>query len=164
MNACATRRIMNIAAFAPMRAGGANRPAATRWRCRIFTKAGSTTWPPARPENFSDRNHSVRVALVIAARHNQVRLSLKVVPMDGQATSLSCLTEPSNGVSVPLNAGEFAFAELLQALPVAVYTTDAAGRITFFNEAAAVLWGCWPELGKSEFCGSWRLYWPDGRP
>jgi hypothetical protein len=52
MNACATRRIMNIAAFAPMRAGGTNWPAATRWRCRIFTKAGSTTWPPGCPENF----------------------------------------------------------------------------------------------------------------
>jgi PAS domain S-box-containing protein len=54
--------------------------------------------------------------------------------------------------------------ELLQALPAAVYTTDAAGRITFFNEAAAELWGCRPELGKSEFCGSWKLYWPDGTP
>jgi PAS domain S-box-containing protein len=53
---------------------------------------------------------------------------------------------------------------LLQALPVAVYTTDAAGRITFYNDAAAELWGVHPELGKSEFCGSWKLYWPDGTP
>ena len=54
--------------------------------------------------------------------------------------------------------------DLLQALPAAVYTTDAAGHITFYNEAAAELWGCRPELGKSEFCGSWKLYWPDGTP
>ena len=53
---------------------------------------------------------------------------------------------------------------LIQALPAAIYATDAAGRITFYNEAAAQLWGCRPELGKSEFCGSWKLYWPDGRP
>src|SRR6478672_11850754 len=53
---------------------------------------------------------------------------------------------------------------LIQALPAAIYTTDATGRITFYNEAAAQLWGCRPELGKSEFCGSWKLYWPDGRP
>jgi two-component system, chemotaxis family, CheB/CheR fusion protein len=53
---------------------------------------------------------------------------------------------------------------LIQALPAAIYTTDAAGRITFYNESAAELWGCRPELGKSEFCGSWKLYWPDGRP
>jgi PAS domain S-box-containing protein len=54
--------------------------------------------------------------------------------------------------------------ELLKALSAAFYTTDAAGRITFYNEAAAALWGIRPELGKSEWCGSWRLYWPDGRP
>jgi PAS domain S-box-containing protein len=54
--------------------------------------------------------------------------------------------------------------ELLEALPVAVYMTDAKGRITFYNEAAATLWGCRPELGKDEFCGSWKLYWPDGTP
>ena len=49
-------------------------------------------------------------------------------------------------------------------MPAAVYTTDAAGRITFYNEAAAELWGVRPELGTSEFCGSWKLYWPDGTP
>src|SRR5215467_1551178 len=53
--------------------------------------------------------------------------------------------------------------ELLEALPVAIYTTDADGRITFYNRAAAELWGNHPELGSSQWCGSWRLYWPDGR-
>ena len=60
--------------------------------------------------------------------------------------------------------GELLSREVLELLPVAVYTIDAAGRITFFNEAAADLWGCRPTLGTSEWCGSWRLYWPDGRP
>jgi PAS domain S-box-containing protein len=54
--------------------------------------------------------------------------------------------------------------DLLEALPVAVYTTDAKGRITFYNEAAAELWGHRPQLGSDQWCGSWRLYWPDGRP
>ena len=52
---------------------------------------------------------------------------------------------------------------LLQALGVAVYAADEGGRITFFNEAAATLWGRRPALGEL-WCGSWRLYWPDGRP
>jgi PAS domain S-box-containing protein len=56
------------------------------------------------------------------------------------------------------------YRQLLGLLPAAVYMTDAAGRITYYNEAAAELWGCRPELGKSEFCGSWKLYWPDGTP
>ena len=51
----------------------------------------------------------------------------------------------------------------LEALGVAVYTTDADGRITFFNEAAAELWGRRPELGE-EWCGSFRLFWSDGTP
>jgi PAS domain S-box-containing protein len=55
-------------------------------------------------------------------------------------------------------------ARRFEALPAAVYTTDTSGKITFYNRAAAELWGCEPELGKSEWCGSWRLYWPDGRP
>src|SRR4029079_7365986 len=54
--------------------------------------------------------------------------------------------------------------ELIEALRAAIYTTDAAGRITFYNHAAADLWGCRPELGKSEWCGSWKLYRPDGSP
>src|ERR1700758_4172801 len=53
--------------------------------------------------------------------------------------------------------------ELLDALPVAVYMTDAEGRITYYNEAAAELWGHRPELGSSRWCGSWKIYTPDGR-
>ena len=54
------------------------------------------------------------------------------------------------------------FRAILDGLPAAIYTTDAAGRITYFNEAAAELWGVRPELGKSEWCGSWKLFWPNG--
>ncbi|WP_346657298.1 PAS domain S-box protein [Rhizobium herbae] len=53
---------------------------------------------------------------------------------------------------------------ILEALPQPIYMTDANGRITFYNSAAAAMWGVHPEIGKSEFCGSWKLYWPDGRP
>jgi PAS domain S-box-containing protein len=54
--------------------------------------------------------------------------------------------------------------DLLNLLPAAVYTTDAAGRITFYNEAAAALWGRRPTLNVDQWCGSWRMYWPDGTP
>lgn len=63
-----------------------------------------------------------------------------------------------------LNEQERHFHSLLEALPLALYTTDAEGRISYYNEAAAGLWGVRPEPGKSKWCGSWRLYWPDGRP
>jgi PAS domain S-box-containing protein len=60
-------------------------------------------------------------------------------------------------------AAEQPYRDFLEALGVAVYTTDAAGRITFFNEAAAAFWGRRPDLGE-EWCGSWRLFWSDGTP
>lgn len=65
---------------------------------------------------------------------------------------------------VTLRERERRFRELLDALPAAVYTTDAAGRITYYNETAVKLWGHRPMLGSSEWCGSWKLYWPDGTP
>ncbi|MGA8229243.1 MAG: PAS domain S-box protein [Xanthobacteraceae bacterium] len=63
-----------------------------------------------------------------------------------------------------ITRGDHYFRDVLEALPAAIYTTDAAGRITYYNQAAALLWGQRPELGESEWCGSWKLYWPDGRP
>jgi PAS domain S-box-containing protein len=55
------------------------------------------------------------------------------------------------------------FRKILDDLPAAIYVTDALGRITYFNEAAATLWGHRPSIGTSEWCGSWKLFWPDGR-
>ena len=54
--------------------------------------------------------------------------------------------------------------QVLDALPSALYMTDASGRITYYNEAAATLWGQRPDLGRSKWCGSWKLHSPDGRP
>lgn len=50
---------------------------------------------------------------------------------------------------------------LLEALPAAVYTTDADGRITFYNRAAVELSGRMPQLGDM-WCVTWRLFNTDG--
>ena len=60
--------------------------------------------------------------------------------------------------------GDFHFGQVLDLLPAAVYITNADGLITDYNEAAAALWGHHPQLGVREWCGSCKLYWPDGRP
>ncbi|WP_342331786.1 PAS domain-containing sensor histidine kinase [Pedobacter sp. FW305-3-2-15-E-R2A2] len=54
--------------------------------------------------------------------------------------------------------------ELYDCLPVAVYICDRLGYLTFYNKAAADLWGREPELGKELWCGSWKIFWPDGTP
>ncbi len=53
---------------------------------------------------------------------------------------------------------------LLAAIPAAIYTTDAEGKITYYNEAAVALAGRRPIVGSDEWCVSWKLYWPDGTP
>jgi PAS domain S-box-containing protein len=55
------------------------------------------------------------------------------------------------------------YRRFLDALGVAIYTTDSDGRITFFNAAAAEFWGRAPAVGE-EWCGSLRLLFPDRSP
>lgn len=54
--------------------------------------------------------------------------------------------------------------QLLDALPAAIYTTDTAGRITYYNRAAVALAGREPVIGSDEWCVTRKLYWPDGTP
>ena len=54
------------------------------------------------------------------------------------------------------------YRELIDALPVAVYTTDAAGRITHHNQEAARFAGREVDPGKDQWCVTHRLYRPDG--
>jgi len=54
--------------------------------------------------------------------------------------------------------------DILEALPAAVYTTDAQGKITFYNQAAVMLAGREPMLGSDQWCVTWKLFWPDGAP
>lgn len=54
------------------------------------------------------------------------------------------------------------FREMIDALPAAIYTTDAEGRLTHFNQAAVEFSGRVPELGADQWCVSWKLYHADG--
>jgi PAS domain S-box-containing protein len=53
---------------------------------------------------------------------------------------------------------------LYNELPVAVYTCDSLGYITSYNIAAEKLWGRKPEIGKDLWCGSWKIYYLNGKP
>jgi PAS domain S-box-containing protein len=64
-----------------------------------------------------------------------------------------------------LRESEERFRTLFRLVPVALYFCDAGGIIQEFNQRAVELWGREPERGESErFCGSFRIYYPDGRP
>ncbi|HEY3429811.1 MAG TPA: PAS domain-containing protein, partial [Cyclobacteriaceae bacterium] len=62
------------------------------------------------------------------------------------------------------SAINYDYQKILKTLPVAVYMCDAEGRIIFFNDAAAKLWGRKPVLGKDLWCGSWKIYTSNGTP
>ena len=63
-----------------------------------------------------------------------------------------------------LRQSEERLRHLVSALPAAIYTTDREGRITLFNDSAVDLWGRRPEIGKDMWCGSFRIFRPDGTP
>jgi PAS domain S-box-containing protein len=60
--------------------------------------------------------------------------------------------------------GGVAELEWLTQIPCAAYTTDAQGFIRCYNEAAAILWGRRPEIGKDRWVGAFRMYTERGEP
>lgn len=61
--------------------------------------------------------------------------------------------------------GHDRYQDLIDSNSSAVYSCDATGAITYFNNRAAVLWGREPGLGDTEdrFCSSRMLYRVDGK-
>jgi PAS domain S-box-containing protein len=91
--------------------------------------------------------------------HAMSQMGFELSDLATGITSTIALKDPlSDSPDAPRPAG------FLNALPAAIYMTDAAGRITYFNDAAATMWGRRPKLNVDLWCGSWRLFWPDGTP
>lgn len=51
---------------------------------------------------------------------------------------------------------------VLDKLPVPVYVTDAAGGVTYWNQACVAFAGRKPQLGEDRWCVTWQLYTMDG--
>jgi PAS domain S-box-containing protein len=71
--------------------------------------------------------------------------------------------------AIGLHKKEHAFelpARLFEQVPFAIYICDRDGLVLRFNRRAAELWGRSPKLGdpNERFCGSYRMYRPDGSP
>lgn len=65
------------------------------------------------------------------------------------------LGSPDNEPAIPKHL-------LVDHSPVAIYTCDLLGRITYYNRAAVQLWGREPKIGQELWSGSWKSYYPDG--
>ena len=58
--------------------------------------------------------------------------------------------------------GRAALEAVLAQFPAPIYTTDADGWVTWFNQACIDFSGRTPEIGKDRWCVTWKLYGTDG--
>lgn len=85
---------------------------------------------------------------------------------DGKFVNTRCFTVDVTELKLAqdkIKESETQFKQLLDALPAAVYTTDANGVITYYNPAAVQMAGRTPVIGKDEWCVTWKIYTPDGK-
>jgi len=61
-----------------------------------------------------------------------------------------------------LNEREKQYRDLIQNLPVAVYTCDEFGYIQLYNKAAVALWGREPVAGSDQWVGCLKMFTTDG--
>jgi PAS domain S-box-containing protein len=93
-----------------------------------------------------------------------------VVHRDERAGGVCRLTltdiDASKRIEQTLRASEERLELLLRVLPAAVYASDARGNFTFFNDAAARLWGRSPAPAETveQFERSFSFRQPDGSP
>ena len=57
-----------------------------------------------------------------------------------------------------IEESEKRYKDLIENLPVAVYTTDARGQLKIFNSAAVKLWGRKPEIESDRYCGALQIF------
>lgn len=67
-------------------------------------------------------------------------------------------------LAIKLREGETYHRQLLQSLPVAVYTCDEKGTLQLYNKAAVELWGNTPQPNQMKWCGSYKSVFIDGTP
>lgn len=123
-----------------------------------MAEPGRPSFPPDPPESLSRPADEFSSRRVRPEGADELLAKLK---------DLHARTEQHDellGVYDSLRESERRFREMIDALPAAIYTTDAEGRLTHFNPAAARLSGRTPELGTDQWCVTLKLFWPDGTP
>lgn len=107
----------------------------------------------------------VRTHITLARLHRETEKLLQRTNVDLE-TRVRERTKDLTRTLQELQTSEQRFSQLVELMPVAMYTCDAEGAITYFNRNAARLWGREPGSGTSAdyFCGALKAFHPDGRP
>jgi PAS domain S-box-containing protein len=101
-----------------------------------------------------ERVHGVQTSVMVTTAY-----TLVLIALFSERRLRAALLERSNG---QLRNQEGAFRRLLGTLPAAIHTTDTTGLITYYNKAAADLWGANPTLHRDKCSDLGRLYHADG--
>src|SRR5260221_2841239 len=113
-----------------------------------------------KQRNLEEVNRAL-VAEVCSRRHAEEQLRELNNTLEQRVAERTASLQVSEA---RLRDSEHQLQELIAAIPAAIYTTDAQGKITYFNEAATELVGHTPTTGSDEWCITWQLYHPDGTP
>ncbi|WP_118976413.1 PAS domain-containing sensor histidine kinase [Taibaiella koreensis] len=70
---------------------------------------------------------------------------------------------PSFDLASASEKNDIHFGKLVNGLPVPIFTCDKNNILTFYNIAAAELWGYQPRIGEDTWHGRWQLFHPDGK-
>ena len=85
---------------------------------------------------------------------------------DGKLINTRCFTVDVTDLErtrSDLKQHDRTYHQILDGLPVAIYTTDREGTITYYNRAAAEMAGREPEVGKDKWCVTFKLFTADGK-
>jgi PAS domain S-box-containing protein len=109
------------------------------------------------PARLKTRDGSIKHVEITSSGHFQ----------DGKLVNTNCFTVDVTSIErarAKLRQQDSTYQQILEGLPVAIYTTDKDGMITYFNRAAAELAGREPVIGKDKWCVTFSLFTPDGKP
>ena len=101
---------------------------------------------------------------------SQLDISLTVSPMKDATGRIVGASKIGRDITerkqaeAKLRDSERRLQDLIAAIPAAIYTTDAQGRVTYYNEAAVEMAGRTPVIGSDEWWVTWKLFRPDGTP
>jgi PAS domain S-box-containing protein len=126
----------------------------------LRSKVGTFAELHRKQRNLEEVNRAL-VAEVCSRRHAQEQLRELNNTLEQRVAERTASLQLSEA---RLRDSERQLQELIAAIPAAIYTTDAQGKITYFNEAATELVGHTPTTGSDEWCVTWKLYHPNGTP
>ena len=125
----------------------------------------------ALQEAINSGTQIIREFRITPFNDNKIRYirSVETVRMNNEGQVVSIvgtnldITDRKN-IEDSLRENERHLRAVIDALPVAIITTDANGILTHFNQAAVEFCGRTPQLGQDRWCISMNLLRPDGAP